>query len=220
MRLITSKSPFIKPKMEDLIDKLIVVKVLKFDDDAVKAFFDSMQEAFSAAQPVVPIVIDTYGGGIYDLLAMVDIVKSSPKPVATIAMGKTMSAGAVLFSFGTKGYRYAAPTSTFLIHEVSSWASGKVKEITSDAKEVERLNDLVLRAMATNSGKKPNYFLDKIHERNHADWFMTAKQAKEEGLADHVGVPTLSVRVEAKYSFGMGKGRPKKAIVVSNPQGS
>lgn len=203
MRLMLSKDSCIKPKMEDLIDLPVVVKVIKFDDDAVKEFFSEMQKAFCGPQPVVPVLIDSYGGGVYEMLAMADIIKSSPKPVSTIAIGKTMSAGATLFSFGTKGYRYAAPTATFMVHEVSNWSWGKVNEIKADAEETERLNDMVFRAMAKNCGQKPTYFLDKIHEKNHAEWYLTAEQALAEGLPNHIGIPTLGVKVEAKFSYGL-----------------
>ena len=203
MRLIQSKDPCIKAKMEDLVDHPVIVRVGDIDDESMKDFFTDMQKAFSSPQPVVPIVIDSCGGSAYTLMAMVDIIRSSPKPVSTVVVGKAMSAGGALLSFGTKGYRYVAPAATLMIHEVSGWSGGKVEEVKADAQEIERLNQTVFKMMAKNCGQKPNYFLEKIHQKSHAEWYLTANQVLRERLADHVGVPTLSVRIEAKFDYSV-----------------
>lgn len=179
----------------------IVIRVNKFDEDAATKFSNSMSAAQSTGQPIVPVVIDSYGGQVYSLMSMVANIKASKVPVATIVEGKAMSCGALLFSFGTSGYRFVDKHATIMIHDVSSGARGKIEEIKADAKEGDRLNQLLYREMAANCGKEPEFFLKQIHDRSHADWYLDADEALAIGLANHIRVPELKLKVDVQYSF-------------------
>jgi ATP-dependent Clp endopeptidase proteolytic subunit ClpP len=176
----------------------VIVRVNKFNEEAAKKFEEDFSKAHQTGQPIVPVVIDSYGGLVYSLLSMLDTVRSSKLPVATIAMGKAMSCGSGLLAFGELGMRYAAPHSTILVHDVSSWNHGKVEEIKSSAKETDRLNRLIFTKMAKHCGHSKKYFLDLIHKKGHADWFMTAKEAKQHGMVDYIKVPAFTISAEVK----------------------
>ena len=180
----------------------VVIRVNKFDEESAKKFSDAMSEAQNTGQPIVPVVIDSYGGQVYSLLSMVANIKASKIPVATIVQGKAMSCGALLFSFGAFGHRYMDKHATIMIHDVSTGAHGKVEEIKADAKESDRLNQWLYREMATNCGKEEEYFLKMIHERSHADWYLDAAEAQSHGLANHLRVPDLKLKIDVEYSFG------------------
>lgn len=189
-------------KIEDLMELPHVLLVNKFEDASAKEFRDQFAKAINTGQPIVPIVIDSYGGQVYSLMSMIGVIKSSPVPVATISTGKSMSCGALLFSCGTEGYRFMDPYATLMIHDVSSGAFGKVEEIKADAKEVERLNDTVYKIMATNVGKAEDYFLKIVHDKkSHADWYLTAEECKKHNLANHIRVPSFKVKVSTEISF-------------------
>jgi ATP-dependent Clp protease protease subunit len=188
-------------KLEDLIDLPSVILVNKFDEPAAKEFRDNFAKAINTGQKIIPIVIDSYGGQAYSLLSMVDIIKASPVPVATIVSGKAMSCGSILFSCGTEGYRFAGPLATLLIHDVSSGGSGKVEEIKADAKEVERLNQMVYKMMAQNVGKPEDYFLKLIHDHSHSDWYLDANECKGHNLANHIRIPSFKIKVSTDISF-------------------
>jgi|TARA_R110000824_G_scaffold160957_1_gene335951 ATP-dependent Clp protease protease subunit len=198
MNVITYFSPLLKePK---LIDNLpIVIRVRKFDEAAAKEFSNSMCEAQNTGQPIVPVVIDSYGGQVYSLMSMISDIRHSKVPVATIVQGKAMSCGAILFSFGTEGHRYMDPDSTIMIHDVSSMEWGKIEEIKASAEEADRLNQKVYRMMAKNCGQHEEYFLDIVHEKGHADWFLGADEVKKHNLANHLHVPEM--KIEAKINF-------------------
>lgn len=201
MRISIRKDPLIKLYKDEIIDLPVVARVTKFDEESARRFTDDVNKAADTGQPVVPVVIDSFGGHIYSLMCMIDVVRACPKPVATIIEGKAMSCGAFLASFGRKGMRYAAPSSTIMIHEVSSGHSGKVSDVKADADETERLNRSLLEAMADNCDRKRDYFTNIIHDKNHADWYLTPAQAKEHGMIDHVGTPTLSVEIIVSMKF-------------------
>ena len=180
----------------------VVIRVNKFDEEHAAKFNASMSAAQSTGQTMVPVIIDSYGGQVYSLMAMVAAIKASKIPVATIVEGKAMSCGALLFSYGTSGYRYMDRHATIMIHDVSSGVHGKIEEIKADAKESDRLNQLVYREMAANCGKEPEYFLKAIHERSHADWYLDADEALLIGLANHLRIPELTVEIDVRYTFG------------------
>lgn len=198
-----SFSSEIKPRLATdlLVDLPEVVLVNKFSEEAVDKFRTSFNKASNSKQPAIPIVIDSYGGEVYSLLAMVDLIKNANKPVATIVQGKAMSCGAILFSMGKEGQRYISPTATVMIHDVSNFSFGKVEEIKSDAAETERLNKIIYKLMANNVGKPDHYFLDIVHAKGHADWYLTAEDCKEHNLANHIRLPSLKVSVEVTTLF-------------------
>jgi len=201
MNIIRYFSPLLKePKFID--DLPVVIRVRKFDEASAKVFSDEMARAQNSGQPVIPVIIDSYGGQVYSLMSMISDIKHSKVKVATIAQGKAMSCGAVLFSFGEEGHRYMDPDATLMIHDVSSMGWGKVEEIKADAEEVERLNQKIYRMMATNCGHDEEYFLDIVHEKGHADWFLDAEECRSHNMANHLRVPSLKISAEIKFKFG------------------
>jgi len=184
-----------------LRDQPIIIRVNKFDEESADKFSNQMSAAQSTGQTIVPVVIDSYGGQVYSLMSMIANIKASKLPVATIVEGKAMSCGALLFSFGSPGYRFMDTHATIMIHDVSSGARGKIEEIKADAKEGDRLNQLLYREMAANCGKEPKFFLKHIHDRSHADWYLDAEEAQSIGLANHLRIPELKIKVDVTYSF-------------------
>jgi len=193
----------IDPKIKEieLRKQPVIIRVNKFDEEAAKKFAAEMAQAHNTGQPVIPIVIDSYGGQVYSLMSMISSIKHSEIPVATIVEGKAMSCGAVLFSFGTEGYRFMDPNATVMIHDVSSMDFGKVEELKSGAQEADRLNTIIYTMMAQNCGKKDDYFMKIVDKKKHADWFLDAAEAKKHCMANHLRVPKIHIRVAVDIDF-------------------
>jgi ATP-dependent Clp protease protease subunit len=173
----------------------------RISESGAKSFAKDMLAAKKTGQPIIPIVISSYGGSVYALLEMIDTIKNIGVPVATIVKGKAMSAGAVLASCGDDNMRFISPNATFMIHEVSFSTWGKLEKIKTSTKEAERLNNMIMRIMAENIGKPSEYFIDMIKEKGHQDWYLNAEQAKEHGLVDHIRVPQVRVRVDVDVTI-------------------
>ena len=200
MNILKTFSPLLKePKFVD--DLPIVIRVTKFDEASAKSFSALMSKAQNSGQPVVPVIIDSYGGQVYSLMSMIADIKHSKIPVATIVQGKAMSCGAILFSFGAPGKRFMDEDATLMIHDVSSMAWGKVEEVKVSAEETDRLNQKIYHMMAENCGQDEDYFLDIVHDKGHADWFLDAKDCKKHKLANHLRVPDLKIEATVKISF-------------------
>lgn len=181
---------------KDLILVPKVILVQSFDEPAAANFRKEMSYAHRTGQTIIPIVIDSYGGDTYALMAMVDTIRSAQVPVATIIQGKAMSCGAVLFTCGTDGYRFMAPNATLMIHDVASFEDGKkTEEVKADARETDRLNRKIYRIMDKNCGQKPGFFWNMVQQKSRADWYIAPKEALKLNLANHIRIPTLKTNV-------------------------
>ena len=189
INFLTEISPLVKEI--ELRQDPVIITVNEFNEEAANEFSTLMSAAQNTGQKVVPVVIDSFGGQVYSLLSMISSIKSSIVPVATIVKGKAMSCGALLASFGEEGLRFMDKDSTMMIHDVSSYAFGKIEELKSDVREAERLNTKVYTMMARNCGKPDDYFVKLIHDKGHADWFLDAEEAKEHNIVQQLRVPNL-----------------------------
>lgn len=187
---------------EDLILAPVIVRVTKFDSEGVEDFEEDMCEAHNTGQPVIPVLIDSYGGSVYGCRGMIDVIEQARLPVATIVRTKAMSAGAILFAFGTEGYRYMSPDATIMIHDISDMMDGKIEDIKSDVKHLEFLNQTIYKKMAKHLGHPDDFFLDLLRKNSHLDMYLTAKEAKKIKLANHLKTPTFDVTVSVNYKFG------------------
>ncbi len=198
---------FLKKVISGLIKEVevrrvpIIIRVNKFDEESAEKFTKLVGEAHNTGQPVIPIVIDSYGGQVYSLMAMISALNNAELPIATIVEGKAMSCGAVLASFGDEGRRFADPQATIMIHDVSSMEWGKVEELKASAKEADRLNEKIYTMMAQNCGKPDNYFLKIADKKKHADWFLDAEEAKKHGLVNHLRIPKMEIDVSVDITF-------------------
>lgn len=182
-----------KDILKDLDDSDVpYIVVSEFNDMAFKDFYDKFSKMDKDPKVnIIPIIINSYGGSVHNVLSMVDIINSSGKIVATIATGKAMSAGAVLMSAGTKGYRYASENCDIMIHEAASVETGKSTDMVSGAKQLKYLNDKLLKLMGKVSKKSTTYFITELKKRQNIDWFLTARHAKQLGIIDHIGIPCI-----------------------------
>lgn len=184
--------------------------ITEFGDIHLKKFAEQFFRLESdPSVEVIPVFITSYGGSVHNMLAMRDIIKSSNKQVATIAVGKAMSAGAALLAAGSKGLRFASKDTTIMIHEVSSGAWGKTEEVKVSANETDRINRVFLKNMADDIGITLTQLSEKLHSIKNADWFLTAQEGLELGLVDNIQMPRMAEEVSSKTLIAFQRNAPK-----------
>lgn len=195
--------PRIKTKnVADLLELPQIVRVTDFDEKAAEKFTEEFEKATLTGQPVVPVIIDSYGGYVHSLLSMIAVIQSSAVPVATICVGKAMSCGSILLSCGTEGMRFMDKNATVMVHDVSAIQFGKTPELKASASETDRLSKLIFTLMAKNCGhKSAEYFTDILHEKSHAEWYLTPQEAKKHNIVNQIRIPRFSVKVSVDISF-------------------
>jgi ATP-dependent Clp protease protease subunit len=97
-------------------------------------------------------------------------------------MGQAASMAAILLAGGSKGKRYALPSSRVMIHQPRGGVEGQESDISILAKEIIRLKKLSIEYLANDTGKK----YEKVAEDIERDFYMSAKEASEYGIVDHV----------------------------------
>jgi ATP-dependent Clp protease protease subunit len=90
--------------------------------------------------------------------------------------------GALLMAAGSPGKRSVLPSSRVLIHQPWGGAQGQARDISIQAKEIIRLKKLTIEYFAKHTGKSP----EQIASDMERDFFMSAQEAVEYGVADNV----------------------------------
>ncbi|MFN4975289.1 MAG: ATP-dependent Clp protease proteolytic subunit [Bacteroidota bacterium] len=164
-----------------------------FTEQSVKEFKTEFDELNNSNIPMIPIFIDSFGGEIYSLFAILDIISTATKPIATIALGKAMSCGSILLACGSPGFRFVGPYSTVMIHDAASISFGKIEELKADVFEADRLNTKLYSILDEKCGKKKSYFHRLVGERKHANMYLNPQEVITHGLADHIGIPVIDL---------------------------
>lgn len=167
----------------------------EIDDDFVNGFEQSLRHVEKRSPPntPLPVYISSMGGDVYAALKMVDLIDASPMRIMTVAVGPCMSAAALLFACGCR--RYAGPNASFMLHSVRcDIIEGKLHDVAVEHAEMLRLNGHMFELMSRRTGNEPGYFNARFGEGN-TDSYVTPTQAREIGLATHIGVPTLTAHV-------------------------
>jgi ATP-dependent Clp protease protease subunit len=202
MKLKLNMDPKIKLGNDGQLDVPHVVSLRgEITEEVLNDFSNSFNVAQNTGQDVIPIIIDSYGGDIYAMLAISDIISTATVPVATIVCGKAMSAGAFIFSCGTEGYRFISPHSTVMIHQASTMLGGNTDEIQVEAAEVVRLNKKAIEQMALNCQHPKNYFEKLLQKNNNINLYLDSKEAKRHNLANHIRMPEYHVDVTVNTTF-------------------
>jgi ATP-dependent Clp protease protease subunit len=137
----------------------------------------------------ISLYINSPGGSVTSCLAIYDTMEYIKPDVQTICMGQAASAAAILLSAGTTGKRFALPHSRILIHQPSGGAEGQSTDIEIQAREIQRIRDLLDEILSEKTGQS----IDKVSRDTDRDFIMTAEEAKAYGLVDEV---ILSRRVQ------------------------
>ena len=130
----------------------------------------------------ISIYINSPGGSVTAGLAIYDTMKYVKCDIQTICMGQAASMAAILLAGGTKGKRFALPSSRVMIHQPRGGAGGQESDVAIMAKEIIRLKKLSIEYLAKDTDKS----IEKISEDIERDFFMPALEAKEYGIIDHV----------------------------------
>jgi len=130
----------------------------------------------------INLYINSPGGSVTSALAIYDTIEFIKPDVTTICMGQAASAAAILLAAGTKGKRFALPHARILIHQPHGGAEGQSSDIEIQAREIQRIRDLLDQILAEKTGQP----LEKITEDTDRDFIMTADEAVEYGIIDQV----------------------------------
>jgi ATP-dependent Clp protease protease subunit len=130
----------------------------------------------------ISLYINSPGGSITAGMAIYDTMQYIKPDVSTICVGMAASMGAFLLTAGAPGKRFALPNSEVMIHQPLGGAQGQASDIQIAATRILKMRDRLNRIISERSGQP----LERVEKDTDRDYFMSAEEAKEYGLVDHV----------------------------------
>lgn len=171
-RLLKERIIFITMPVEDAMANLIIAQLFYLESE------DDKRD--------IQLYINSPGGAVTAGLAIYDTMQHVKPDIQTWCMGICASMASVLLAAGTPGKRYAQPNSEIMIHQGSSGFQGATPDIEIQSRHilrtVHRLNSILAQHC--------NQPYDKVQQDTHRDYYMTADEAKEYGIVDHVVATT------------------------------
>lgn len=130
----------------------------------------------------IKLYVNSYGGEVYDMWGLIDIIKNSETPIYTYCTGYAMSAAFVIFIAGHK--RFISNHATLLYHQMSCWRSGTYQDLLEDGEERDWLQNSIESFIKGNTNIKQSK-LNAVR-KNKIDWYIHADKAIELGIADEI----------------------------------
>ena len=169
-RLLKDRIIFVDKELTDVSADIIVAELL---------FLESQ-----SSDKDISLYINSPGGSVTAGLAIYDTIQHIRPDVQTICLGQCASMAAVLLAGGTKGKRFALPSSRVMIHQPWGGVTGQATDINIQAKEISRLKDMIISYFAKDTGRSE----EEVKKDMERDFFMSSEQAKQYGIIDTIMV--------------------------------
>ncbi len=167
-RLLKDRIIFLGEEVNDVTASLVVAQLLFLESE------DPNKD--------IHLYINSPGGSVTAGMAIYDTMNYIKCDVCTTCIGMAASMGAFLLSGGAKGKRYALPNAEIMIHQPSGGAQGQATEIRIAAEHILKTKQKLNSIMAANTGQP----IEVIERDTERDNFMSAEEAMNYGLIDHV----------------------------------
>ena len=167
-RLLKDRIIFLSTQFEDNMASLIVAQLLFLESE------DPDKDIY--------LYINSPGGVVTSAMAIYDTMQFIKPDVVTICMGQACSAGSLILMAGAKDKRFCLPNARVMIHQPSGGFQGQATDIEIHAREMQATKKRLNELYAKHTGNS----IDVIRENMERDNFMSAEQAKEFKLVDHI----------------------------------
>ncbi|WP_076262352.1 ClpP family protease [Intrasporangium flavum] len=167
-RLLQERIIFVGTEIDDGVANVVMAQLLHLSD--------------VAPEREVSLYVNSPGGSFTALMAIYDTMQYVPTPVATWCLGQAASAAAVLLAAGEPGRRFALRHSRVLLHQPSAGGQGTVSDLALQADELLRVRSEVEEVLSRHTGRS----IEQLRLDTDRDKVLTARQAVEFGLVDHV----------------------------------
>jgi ATP-dependent Clp protease protease subunit len=179
-RLLMDRIIFLGVPINDDVSNIVIAQLLFLQADS--------------PEKDIWMYINSPGGIVSSGMAIYDTMQHISAPVNTICMGMAASMGSFLLAAGRKGKRSALPHSRIMMHQPSGGTQGTAADIEIQAKEILYLRGKLNELYAKHTGQT----VEQIEKDMDRDRFMSAEEAKQYGIVDHVLATGAAVDVGAK----------------------
>ena len=167
-RLLANRIVFLGSAIDDNVANLIVAQLLHLESEK-----DDQD---------ISLYINSPGGDMIGLFAILDTMRFIAADVATICVGQAASAAAVLLAAGTPGKRYALPNARVLIHQPHGGAQGQSTDMELAVAEMVEMRRRMIDVLVEATGQPR----ERITADIDRDYIVRGDQAIGYGLVDHI----------------------------------
>ena len=130
----------------------------------------------------ITVFIDSPGGSVEVMYAIVKAMKASKTPIRTINYCTCFSAASEILAAGTKGHRYCMPGSIVMCHSGSMTLGGTTGNVDATKKWCDALCKRCTDMFLANTGIEA-----KVYKKKTAnDWYLFEDEALQYGIVDKV----------------------------------
>jgi len=182
----------------DLYSRLLKDRIVLLTtqvDDASASLLVAQLLHLASEDPLrdISLYVNSPGGSMTSLFAIYDTMQLISPDVATYCMGMAASAAAVILAGGAEGKRFSLPNARILIHQPHGGAQGQSVDIEIQAREMAFMRRRMHELLAFHTGQT----VDRIAADTDRDYILSAQEAVEYGMVDHVVTPTRPVLARA-----------------------
>ena len=167
-RLLKDRIIFLSTQFEDSMASLIVAQLLFLESE------DPDKDIY--------LYINSPGGVVTSAMSIYDTMQFIKPDVVTICLGQACSAGSLILTAGAKNKRFILPNARVMIHQPSGGFQGQATDIEIHAREMQEVKKRLNEIYAKHTGNS----IDVIKLNMERDNFMSAEQAKDFHLVDHI----------------------------------
>ncbi|QIG46493.1 ATP-dependent Clp protease proteolytic subunit [Nordella sp. HKS 07] len=167
-RLLRERIVFLNGQIDDNMSALICAQLL-------------FLEAEGPGKEIA-MYINSPGGVVTSGFAIYDTMQYIKCPVSTVCMGFAASMASFLLMAGAPGRRISLPNARILLHQPSGGFQGQASDIERHALDIVKMKRRMIGLYAKHCKRS----LEEVERTLDRDFFMTAEEAREWGLVDHV----------------------------------
>ena len=167
-RLLNDRIVFLGSPIDDAVANVVVAQLLFLESE------DPDRD--------VMMYVNSPGGEVSAGLAIYDTMQAIRCDVATFCLGQAASMASLLLAAGAPGKRTALPHARVMIHQPQAGMRGQVTDIEIHAREILKARDTLNGLYARHTGRP----VEKIARDTERDNFMSAAEARDYGLIDHI----------------------------------
>lgn len=128
----------------------------------------------------IKIMINSLGGNVQVMLAIIKAIEMSKTPVYTIVYCDAMSAAAEILASGHK--RFAMPGTCIMVHSGSCGFGGTMEQVESYKKYVDALTKRTTETFL----EKTKIDAKTYKKKGASDWYMNEIEAEKVGIIDEI----------------------------------
>jgi len=142
------------------------------DEETAAGLIRNFQMLDRASSDPIKFFISTYGGEVYEAMAVYDIIRTLHSRVDTFGIGKLMSAGTIIFLAG--GMRFLFERTSIMFHSLSDGMNDDLPNLRIQMEEAERLQKMMIKIYRNRTDKKSYKYWESKLKMDH---YMDAEKA-------------------------------------------